>query len=105
MSGGATGLFGLWSSFVSLAEASEVGDQIQVSHERTLVEDAPNIEADGYLSVAEEAELYRHYRLDYDSERALASRAPEREPPSAAARDPGRVELAEGQALRRVVAG
>jgi hypothetical protein len=47
VSGGATGLFGLWSSFVSLAEASEVGDQIQVSHERTLVEDAPNIEADG----------------------------------------------------------
>lgn len=90
MSGGTTGLFGLRSSFVSLAEASEVGDQIQVSHERTLVEDALNVE---------------RYGLDYDSERALASRASKREPPSAAARDPGEVELAEGQALRRVVAG
>jgi PRC-barrel domain/Domain of unknown function (DUF2382) len=62
-----TGLFGLRSSFVPLAEASEVDDQIQVPHERTLVKDAPNIEADGQLSEAEEAELYRHYGLDYDS--------------------------------------
>jgi hypothetical protein len=62
-----TGLFGLRSSFVPLAEASEVGDQIQVPHERGLVKDAPNIEADGQLSEAEEAELYRHYGLDYDT--------------------------------------
>jgi sporulation protein YlmC with PRC-barrel domain len=38
-----TGLFGLRSSFVLLAEASEVGDQIQVPHERSLVKGAPNI--------------------------------------------------------------
>jgi sporulation protein YlmC with PRC-barrel domain len=44
-----TGLFGLRSSFVLLAEASEVGDQIQVPHERSLVKGAPNIEADGQL--------------------------------------------------------
>jgi hypothetical protein len=62
-----TGLFGLRSSFVLLAEASEVGDQIQVPHERSLVKGAPNIEADGQLSEAEEAELYRHYGLDYDT--------------------------------------
>jgi sporulation protein YlmC with PRC-barrel domain len=62
-----TGLFGLRSSFVPLAEASQVDDQIQVPHERTLVKDAPNIEADGQLSEAEEAELYRHYGLDYDT--------------------------------------
>jgi hypothetical protein len=62
-----TGLFGLRSSFVPLAEASEVDGQIQVPHERTLVKDAPNIEADGQLSEAEEAELYRHYGLDYDT--------------------------------------
>src|SRR5829696_7406257 len=62
-----TGLFGLRSSFVPLAEAREVGDQIQVPHERTLVKDAPNIEADGQLSEAEEAELYRHYGLDYEA--------------------------------------
>jgi hypothetical protein len=57
----------LRSSFVPLAEASEVDDQIQVPHARTLVKDAPNIEADGQLSEAEEAKLYRHYGLDYDT--------------------------------------
>jgi hypothetical protein len=62
-----TGLFGLRSSFVPLAEASQVNDQIQVPHERGLVKDAPNIEADGQLSEAEEAELYRHYGRDYDT--------------------------------------
>jgi hypothetical protein len=62
-----TGLFGLRSSFVPLAEATEVDNHIQVPHPRTLVKDAPNIEADGQLSEAEEAELYRHYGLDYDT--------------------------------------
>ena len=62
-----TGLFGLRSSFVPLAEAREVERDIQVPHPRTLVKDAPNIEADGQLSEAEEAELYRHYGLDYDT--------------------------------------
>ena len=50
-----------------LAEATEAGDQIQVPHERTTVKAAPNIEAEGQLSEAEEAELYRHYGLDYDA--------------------------------------
>jgi hypothetical protein len=62
-----TGLFGTRSTFVPLAEAAEAGDQIQVPHERTAVKDAPNIEADGQLSEADEAELYRHYGLDYDA--------------------------------------
>jgi hypothetical protein len=62
-----TGLFGLRSSFVPLAEATGVEHDVQVPHPRTLVKDAPNIEADGQLSAAEEAELYRHYGLDYDS--------------------------------------
>jgi hypothetical protein len=70
-----TALFGLRSSFVPLAEASEAGDQIQVPHPRTLVKDAPNIEADGELSEAEEAELYRHYGLDYDTETANSDQA------------------------------
>jgi hypothetical protein len=62
-----TGLFGLRSTFVPLAEATEVDNQIQVPQQRTLVKDAPNIEPDGQLSEAEEAELYRHYGLDYDT--------------------------------------
>jgi PRC-barrel domain/Domain of unknown function (DUF2382) len=62
-----TGLFGLRSTFVPLAEAREVGDELQVPHQRLQVKQAPNIEPDGQLSAAEEAELYRHYGLNYDS--------------------------------------
>jgi PRC-barrel domain len=62
-----TGLFGMRSSFVPLADATQVGDQIRVPHQRTAVKDAPNIEADGQLSQAEEAQLYHHYGLDYDA--------------------------------------
>jgi hypothetical protein len=62
-----TGLFGLRSTFVPLAEAREVGDELQVPHQRLQVKQAPNIDPDGQLSAAEEAELYRHYGLDYDS--------------------------------------
>ena len=62
-----TGLFGLRSTVVPLAEAREVGDELQVPHQRLQVKQAPNIEPDGQLSAAEEAELYRHYGLDYDS--------------------------------------
>ena len=67
-----TGLFGLRSSFVPLAEATEVGDELQVPHRRLEVKEAPNIEPDGQLS---EAELYRHYGLDYDTV-TLGSGAP-----------------------------
>jgi hypothetical protein len=70
-----TGLFGLRSSFVPLAEASEVDDHIQAPHQRTLIKDAPNIEADGQLSEAEEAELFRHYGLDYDTGTADSDQA------------------------------
>jgi hypothetical protein len=52
---------------VPLAEAREVGDELQVPHQRSQVKQAPNIEPDGQLSAAEEAELYRHYGLDYDA--------------------------------------
>jgi hypothetical protein len=62
-----TGLFGMRSSFVPLADAREVGDEVQVPHRRLQVKEAPNIEPDGQLSPAEEAELYRHYGLDYDT--------------------------------------
>jgi hypothetical protein len=62
-----TGLFGLRSTFVPLAEAREVGDELQVPHQRVEVKEAPNIEPDGKLSEVEEAELYRHYGLDYDT--------------------------------------
>jgi hypothetical protein len=62
-----TGLFGMRSSFVPLAEAREVGDELQVPQRRGEIKEAPNIESDGQLSEVEEAELYRHYGLDYDT--------------------------------------
>jgi hypothetical protein len=62
-----TGLFGMRSTFVPLADAREVGEELQVPHRRLQVKEAPNIEPDGQLSEAEEAELYRHYGLDYDT--------------------------------------
>src|SRR4029453_7469654 len=62
-----TGLFGLRSSFVPLAEARGGGDELQVPHQRLQGKQPPNIEPDGQLSAAEEAELYRHYGLDYDT--------------------------------------
>ena len=62
-----TGLFGLRSTFVPLADAREAGDELQVPHQRLQVKQAPNIDPDGQLSAAEEAELYRHYGLDYDT--------------------------------------
>jgi hypothetical protein len=62
-----TGLFGMRSTFVPLADAREVGDELQVPHRRGQVKEAPNIEPDGQLSEVEEAELYRHYGLDYDT--------------------------------------
>jgi sporulation protein YlmC with PRC-barrel domain len=70
-----TGLFGMRSTFVPLADAREVGDELQVPYRRVQVKAAPNIEPDGQLSEAEEAELYRHYGLDYDTV-ALDNSAP-----------------------------
>ena len=49
-----TGLFGLRSTFVPLADVREVGDELQVPHQRLQVKQAPNIEPDGQLSAAEE---------------------------------------------------
>jgi uncharacterized protein (TIGR02271 family) len=60
-----TGLFGAKSTFVPLAQADTVGDDVQVPYEKQLVKDAPRVEADQHLSEAEEQKLWRHYGLDY----------------------------------------
>jgi uncharacterized protein (TIGR02271 family) len=62
-----TGMFGSNVSFVPIRDASAAGDDVRVSHEKDLVKDAPNVEADGELSPEEERRLYQHYgRSDYD---------------------------------------
>ncbi|WP_326696113.1 PRC and DUF2382 domain-containing protein [Streptomyces sp. NBC_01754] len=58
-----TGMFGMKESFVPLAGARRVGSDLHVSHPKEIVKEAPRVDADAHLSVAEEEELYRHYGL------------------------------------------
>ena len=60
-----TGLFGTKVSFAPLAEATHSDDGVQLPYTKDQIKEAPNAEADGELSQAEEAALYRHYGLDY----------------------------------------
>jgi len=71
-----TGLFGTKSTFVPLRDASGEGDSLRVPFEKAQVKDAPKMDPDGQLSQREEAELYRHYGLQY-SESASDSGLPE----------------------------
>jgi uncharacterized protein (TIGR02271 family) len=62
-----TGLFGTKQSFVPLRQASPSSDGIAVPFDKATVKDAPKIDPDGQLSHDEEAELYRHYGMQYDN--------------------------------------
>ena len=61
-----TGLFGTKSSFVPLKGAEPAGEDVRVAYEKDQVKEAPSIDPDGTLSSDEEAQLYRHYGVDYD---------------------------------------
>jgi uncharacterized protein (TIGR02271 family) len=65
-----SGLFTAKTAFVPLAGAEATGDAIQVPYEKAQVKGAPTMEADGQLSQDDEAELYRHYGLDYSQHRS-----------------------------------
>jgi uncharacterized protein (TIGR02271 family) len=65
-----TGLFGARVSFVPLAGATDQGDDLACRWTKDQVKDAPNAEADGELSQAEEAALYRHYGMGYSESRS-----------------------------------
>ena len=65
-----SGLFTAKATFVPLAQAQATGDSVQVPYDKQQVKDAPSLEADGQLSQDEEAELYRHYGLDYGEYRS-----------------------------------
>jgi uncharacterized protein (TIGR02271 family) len=60
-----TGLFGTKRSFVPVRDASASGDAVTVPFDKETVKASPTVDADGALSQAEEAELYRHYGLQY----------------------------------------
>ena len=66
----ASGLFSAKAAFVPLAQAQAMGDSVQVPYDKQQVTDAPSMEADGSLSQDEEAQLYRHYGLDYGEHRS-----------------------------------
>ena len=67
-----SGLFTAKARFVPLAGAQATGDSVQVPYDKDQVKAAPSMEADGQLSQDEEAELYRHYGLDYTESRSDA---------------------------------
>jgi uncharacterized protein (TIGR02271 family) len=64
------GLFSAKAAFVPLAQAQDLGGSVQVPYDKQQVTDAPSPQADGSLSQDEEAELYRHYGLDYSEHRS-----------------------------------
>jgi PRC-barrel domain protein len=59
------GLAGTKSTFVPIAQATTAGNHVRVPYQKQLVKDAPGIQLDRQLSVAEEQRLFRHYGLDY----------------------------------------
>jgi uncharacterized protein (TIGR02271 family) len=66
-----TGLFGTKETFVPLSQSSRTGQGLTVPYDKSLVKDAPRVDADqGHLSPGEEAELYRHYGLQYSEPRS-----------------------------------
>jgi uncharacterized protein (TIGR02271 family) len=68
-----SGMFGSKQSFVPLRDASASGDGVSVPFDNATVKDAPKIDPDGQLSSSEEAQLYRHYGLDYSQDSAEGS--------------------------------
>jgi uncharacterized protein (TIGR02271 family) len=67
-----TGMFGTKESFVPLADADVAGDGLRVPYDKETVKNAPHIDAEGHLSPAEEAELYRYYGIATDTSAAVA---------------------------------
>ena len=65
-----SGMFSAKVAFVPLAQAQDTGGSVRVPYDKQQVKDAPSMAPDGQLSQGEEAELYRHYGLDYGEHRS-----------------------------------
>jgi sporulation protein YlmC with PRC-barrel domain len=65
-----TGMFAGKSSFMPLEGATSDGEQVLAPYGKDQVKDAPRVDPDGVLSQPEEAELYRHYGVDYGESRS-----------------------------------
>ena len=68
-----TGLFGTKSSFVPLAGATARGDDLLAQVDADQVKDAPKMDPDEELSEQQEAELFRHYGVDYTNEGSVTA--------------------------------
>ncbi len=64
-----TGWFGSNVSFAPIAGATQHDDGLRINYTKDQVKDAPNAEADGELSEAEERRLYQHYGIAYEGGR------------------------------------
>ncbi len=60
-----TGMFGSNVSFVPLADAQADADGVRVRWDKDKVKEAPNVDPSQQLTQDEEAQLYRHYGMDY----------------------------------------
>ncbi|MEJ5946944.1 YsnF/AvaK domain-containing protein [Pseudokineococcus basanitobsidens] len=60
-----TGMLAGAETFVPLAQASVQGSEVQVPYGKDVIKDAPRISSDESLSQEQEAQLYRHYGLEY----------------------------------------
>jgi uncharacterized protein (TIGR02271 family) len=61
------------SSFVPLAGASPQGDEVVANVELQQVKDAPRVSADEDISEEQEAELFRHYGVDYTEQGSVTA--------------------------------
>lgn len=59
-----TGLFGTRETFVPLNNVDTNADVLRVPFTKEFVKDAPNVDADGHITEAEQDEIYRYYQLN-----------------------------------------
>src|SRR4051812_26336716 len=65
-----TGLFGSRISFVPVAQATDADGDVRAPSSKDQVKAPPHGGADGQLPQQKEAQLYRHYGLDYSESRS-----------------------------------
>ena len=70
-----TGLFGTKETFVPVDAATETAEGIQVPFTKAFVKDAPNVDADGHITEAEEDEIHRYYSAHRDERTGVATGA------------------------------
>jgi PRC-barrel domain len=62
-----TGMFAATHTFIPLVQATEISDGLQVPYEKQHIKDTPRIDPHDELTPDEEAALFVHYGVDYQS--------------------------------------